>query len=93
VQLKSNPPPTPEKLSELACILSKDENAEPRTLVKRALDIRHPEASEWGRDATGECFITARYTVAEQSRLSQSPGSRDDAPVFTGFADNQEDQN
>ena len=46
VELKSNPPPTPEKLSELACILSKGENAEPRALVKRALEIWHAAIDE-----------------------------------------------
>jgi hypothetical protein len=38
--VKNKPcPPTPERLSELACLLSKDENDEPRALVKRALGI------------------------------------------------------
>lgn len=39
VQKKVIPPPTLEKLSELACLLSKNESDEPKTLVERALKI------------------------------------------------------
>jgi|GEM_PF-4707300 hypothetical protein len=58
MQLKSNPPPTPEKLSELACILSKGENEEPRTLVKRALEIWHA--------AIDELSGTQQYQASDQ---------------------------
>jgi len=54
---------------------------------------RHSEASEWWREASGECLVAARYKVAENGRLSQSPCSRDDTAVFSYLADNQDDQN
>ena len=38
-QKKTVPPPSPEQLSKMACLLSKNESDEPKALVKRALEI------------------------------------------------------
>ena len=42
----------------------------------------YSEPSKRRPGSSGECFVAARYNEAENGRLSQSPGSRDDAAVL-----------
>lgn len=58
IQKKVALQPTQEQLSELACLLSKNESDEPRTLVKRALEI-------W-RTANVELSETQQYQASDQ---------------------------
>jgi hypothetical protein len=57
VQKETVSRPTPEQLSELACLLSKGEYDEPRALVKRALEI-------W-QVANNELFRTQPYEKSD----------------------------
>src|ERR1022692_4014504 len=52
-----------------------------RTVVCR----RHSKASEWRREASGEGLVTAGNQIAEQGRLAQGPGLRDEPAVFASL--------
>src|ERR1039458_956821 len=63
VQKKVVTPPTLEQLSKLACLLSKGENDDPKTLVKHALEI-------W-RAANDELLGTQQYQEGDLIKFNE----------------------
>ena len=52
----------------------------------------HTEAFERRREAAGEGFVEAGYSIAKQGGLAQGPGGGEEVPVFFSEANEQEEQ-
>jgi hypothetical protein len=69
------PPPTPDRLAELACLLSEDKNDEPRALVKRALEIWNAANEELSGCARFDPHDGIAFAVIAEAKML--PSSRE----------------